>query len=355
MLDRATKKFHGDLGLWMQYLSICRQQKSYNKINQVLSNVLRMHPTKPEVWIYAASYYMEDQGDMVEARNYMQRGLRFCRNSKEMWTTYARLELLYISKIHARQKILGLTEEAPEKVIVEDANEEDADVIALPLLTAEDLNGSAHTAEDANKQLKALNVTPALSGAIPMAIFDAAMNQFLDEELGHRFFDLLLDFRDLPCASAIIDHVITFLKTSYGSSPFTLDCFIRQPIVSIPTSSTDFPQALGVTFARLKATLAEHSSTELLQRTVAWLFQALKDNPEEDIEQALLTILLRVLIIGQASKQLQPIDIVASLKGPLPSNPKVMSVCFQVWPDNHQLKESTNTKTGDETVLAIHD
>ena len=354
MLDRATKKFHGDLGLWMQYLSICRQQKSYNKINQVLSNVIRMHPTKPEVWIYAASYHMEDQGDIVEARNYMQRGLRFCRNSKEIWTTYARLELLYISKIRARQKILGLTEEAPEKAIVGDADEENADVITLPVLTAEELNGSGHNAEEADKQLKALNVTPALSGAIPIAIFDAAMNHFLDEELGQRFFDLALEFRDLPCLPTILNHIVTFLKTSYASSPSTLNCFIRQPIVNIPTSSEEFPQALAITFARLKATLAEHTSTELLQRTVAWLFQALKDNQEENIEQALLAILSRVLIIGKASKQLQAADIVASFQDlPLP-NSKVMSVCFKVWPNNDQLKESANTKTGDEDTLAIH-
>ena len=106
---------------------------------------------------------------MIEARSYMQRGLRFCRDSEEMWLTYAKLELLYISKIHARQKVLGVRNKEGTNAPIEGDADEEADMIALPNLTAEDLNGNTEVAQEGTARLDKLSLSPALSGAIPIA------------------------------------------------------------------------------------------------------------------------------------------------------------------------------------------
>lgn len=108
VLDRATRKFPGDLSLWMQYLDFASKQKANKKLSQVLTNLLRLHPTKPAIWIYAASNALNVKDDLTEARSYMQRGLRFCKHSKDLWLEYAKLEMLYVSKIAARSRVLGL-------------------------------------------------------------------------------------------------------------------------------------------------------------------------------------------------------------------------------------------------------
>lgn len=51
ILDRAIKKFPGDVGLWMQYITFAQKQKSDKKVLQLVTSLLRLHPTKPELWI----------------------------------------------------------------------------------------------------------------------------------------------------------------------------------------------------------------------------------------------------------------------------------------------------------------
>ena len=38
----------------------------------------------------------------------MQQGLRMCPDHESMWAEYFRLELLYVHKLRARRKVLGL-------------------------------------------------------------------------------------------------------------------------------------------------------------------------------------------------------------------------------------------------------
>src|SRR3954454_5830774 len=58
ILDRGTRKFPGDIGLWMQSIEYARKQKAHKKLSQIFTNVLRLHPTKPDLWIYAAQFAM---------------------------------------------------------------------------------------------------------------------------------------------------------------------------------------------------------------------------------------------------------------------------------------------------------
>jgi U3 small nucleolar RNA-associated protein 6 len=269
ILDRATRKFHGDIGLWVQYLEYARKQKAHKKLSQIFSDVLRLHPANVELWIYAAKYAVDDHADMTLARSYMQRGLRFCKSAKNLWIQYARLEIIYITKIAARRRILGLDMSHEGPVPDNPIDEPNADVIVLPQITAEDINPSLDEDEADQDKLQNLHAVPALSGAIPMAIFDAAMKQFNDDAgLGREFFDMVLQFEDVPCLSKVIDHIVARLLATSPGSYHAQICSIKAPTAGIKLTSPSFPRAFTAALNRLKQYPLEG---DLAQAVAEWM------------------------------------------------------------------------------------
>lgn len=306
VLERATRKFPGDMGLWMQYVDFARKQKSNKKLSEILTRVLRMHPTKPELWIYAANYALEDRSDINEARSYMQRGLRFCKQSKHLWSEYAKLEMIYIARTVARGRDLSENEDLSKKDISPNNDEQNANVIALPSITPLQNNSNPGPEFVDQEILKSLGATPILSGAIPMAIFDGAMNHFAgDATLGETYFDMVVEFQDLPCASRVLQHIIDCLLTAAPTDPAALICYIRQPVIGIQTLSSDFPGALGVSLDRLKSAMTlvtssratnenPSSQSPLSRRAVEWILRFVVEDLDPDICKA-ISITLRKL------------------------------------------------------------
>ena len=292
----------------MQYADFARKQKSHKKMSQILTNALRLLPTKPSLWIYAANYAIESQGDMTEARSYMQRGLRFCKRSEVLWLEYAKLELMYIAKIFARRSILGLDEEdgyLESQNAVDDPN---ADKVALPVITAEDFNPTLHISYPVDQNaIRNLETSPTLSGAIPIAIFDAAMEEFKDDLLGEKFFDLVATAQSIPCSSMILRHITERLTTSHPTSSGTLSCFIREPTIGTEPTSLLFPEVLEVAFNRFKSSTGVanlHSGSNILPKTLLdvihklldWLLSMIAvDDLDPDINIVLSTMLKRML------------------------------------------------------------
>ena len=285
ILDRSTRKFHGDLGLWMQYLEYARSQRANKKLNKLLTEVLRMHPTKAEVWIYAARYAVDVQADVPAARNYMQRGLRFCSKSRAMYLEYARLEMGYVAKINARRAILGIepeknnTTKAVHEEAVEEIQNEDreADMITLPMLSAEDL---APQTEDDDEDIRMTNLsandpalTPAMTGAIPLAIFDAAMKKFASPpNLAEKFFDTFAIFSRVSFLSGMLEHVVDKMLEVAPSSPSTLSCSSRMPLIGLTTDDPAFPMALGKVLKEIRSSLEKTSDRPMLaQKLLNWL------------------------------------------------------------------------------------
>lgn len=309
VLERATRKFHGDVGLWMQYVGFARQQKASKKVSQILTSVLRLHPTRPELWIYAASYAIDERGDMTEARSYMQRGLRFCKHSKNLWIEYAKLEMIYMAKIAARRQILGLNEERSDIKSTPKINLTLADIVPLPALTASDMDPSERPEDVVDQDaLQKLSATPALSGAIPMAIFDAAMKQFEgDAGIGEEIFDMVAGFQGVPCVHKIRHHIVDVLLAKAPLDPVALTCFIREPVIGIEVLSVAFPGALSTALDRLRTTLQEtlpflgSSITAgprivLSSRIVNWILPFLDvQDLDQDIRKVLMATLKKLL------------------------------------------------------------
>ncbi|OCL04866.1 hypothetical protein AOQ84DRAFT_300011 [Glonium stellatum] len=271
ILSRATRKFHGDVGLWMQYIEFARKEKAYKRLSEILTSVLRLHPTKPELWIYAARYSMETQADITNARSYMQRGLRFCKNSKLLWLEYGKLEMIYIAKISERSRILGLHSYRPEEKRDEDHH---SDMITLPDITAEDVNPSL-TKDDAVDEVALQNLAsaPVLTGAIPVAIFDAAMKQFEnDSKVAEQFFNIFAEFGSLPCIQNILEHVVEHLQTS-PNTVIAVVCSFRKPLIGVDQNSPNFPRALGLSLDSLNSSLQRYPNIkgEIASLAIRWM------------------------------------------------------------------------------------
>lgn len=290
ILDRATRKFHGDINLWIQYIEYARKQKAHKKLAIVFTDALRFHPTNADLWIYAAKAFLDDHADMSQARSYMQRGLRFCKSARVLWIQYAKLELIYIAKLVARQRILGLDDASQKFRPAEEAglDDADADMIALPQITAEDINPTDGEDVEVDEAVQNLNSTPALSGAIPLAIFDAAMKNFSnDDRFGFEFYNMATEFHEAPCVGKILKHVVDTMQTHKPASFRTRICYIKLPTSGISVTSPEFPPALGTSLGRLKE--SQPLSGDLAQEVVNWL-QPLTE--QEDLDPALKTVLV---------------------------------------------------------------
>ena len=330
----------------MLYLDVAKRQKAFSKVAEIFTNLVRLHPAKPDVWILAANYAIEEHGDMTEARSYMQRGLRFCKTSEKLWLSYARLELIVISKIVARQQILGLrdlkgSQEKPE--IIDDPN---ADTIALPAVTQNDINPELKDGDVNEDALRALEATPALSGAIPIAVFDTAANQFQSAEFARHFFNLVSDFGSIPCCARIVQHILEWLNSTAPNDAVTLDCWIREPLTGVSERTAAFPEALGSAFVRLKSSLDDHPSPELVQKTVFWILSYFKHDLDQSVKAALQALLLRTLTkyTSIADKSTDPsgnfsASMLESASGDAAEAIReVLPWALEVWPANERLR-----------------
>lgn len=245
VFDRGTKKHPGDVGLWLQYIDYAKKQQSHKKLSHVFTTVLRLHPTRPELWIYAAQFAMEENGDITEARGYMQRGLRFNKNKKVLWLQYLRLEMSYIAKLQARREILGIEAPADETARPDKEPSE---------LTAEDVVPETAADEASTRALQTLADTPAQGGAIPIAIFDAAMNQFNhDAGLLESMLYMLEDYGHLRATEVVLKHVRKEALVHNSRHWVLAACDIWMPVIGIQPSSADFPAAFRLSLKTLRA------------------------------------------------------------------------------------------------------
>jgi len=308
VLERATWKHKGDEGLWQMYIDYARKEKAYKRLEKMWTEVLRLHPAKPRWWVQAAQCALDVDADMTTARSYMQRGLRFNEKSKVMWVEYARLEMLYIAKIAGRRRVLGLDEDRSVQNSMRTLEEKTSsgDIIALPSVTAEDINPSLQENDAVDDgALQNLAATPALSGAIPIAIFEAAMDKFHDEpSLGALFFDAFIKFDQVPCVRKVLQHVLDRLESTSATSVATMTCGFKLPVVAVAPRSAEFPARLGQSLQRIKLALQQspQSRSSIAEEAVLWLLQFAR---EDDMDQGVRKVVF--VSLRQYIKALAPV------------------------------------------------
>nr|OQO20960.1 hypothetical protein B0A51_10236 [Rachicladosporium sp. CCFEE 5018] len=291
IFERGVKKFPGEKGLWTEYITFCTQARANKKLAKVFTAVLRLRPRDWGMWVRAAKYYAEVQGDMGTSRSYLQRGLRFCPEERRLWIEYARLETGYLGKLAARRRILGL--EGREEKEAED--QESEDVIALPEISAEDMQGDEMKGVeevDVNALVR-LKDAPAYTGAIPMAIFDAGMKQFGDDAgFATDFFEQVAMYASVPAAKTVLEHIYSRTQSAGQDTAELVVCEATLQTFGIEVVSAEFPAALSTSLAILKRGVAQLSESEhirLGERAMQYLATFLEHNDQldEGVQQVL--------------------------------------------------------------------
>jgi len=228
IFERATRKFPGDMDLWTRYLDYARDQTAHKRVGKIFTTVLRLHPTNAELWIQAARHASQD--DVPAARSYLQRGIRFCPKERRLWLELMSLEMLFIAKTTEKLRMLGANGQA-----------------------------DATKGESATNALSAMASTPALTGGIPIAVFDAAMKEFNnDVVLAEDMFDLVAEFSSLDICSRILRHVLKFLDERARSN----GCSFKFTLLGVDPLSVEYPTALRTSIQSYRSFLASTSDAD---------------------------------------------------------------------------------------------
>ncbi|CAI9092598.1 OLC1v1027882C1 [Oldenlandia corymbosa var. corymbosa] len=234
----ATTRFKGDIQLWFQYLEFCRQKRN-GRMKKALAQVIRFHPKVPGVWIYAAAWEFDHNLNAAAARALMQRGLRACPNSEDLWVEYLRMELTYLNKLKARKVALGeddgtLVRNAKDNAEMQWRNENGELFMGL-----DDKNADEKSNEDVDLLRKqGLSIFQTIySGAI-----EAHPSSF---GLRIRFLEIL-DATDLAQSDSMRDEILADLQRDFSKEPEYWDWLARREIADLKKSVEVYEEGLRV-------------------------------------------------------------------------------------------------------------
>ena len=85
LYERMLRKFKGRVDLWMQYIEFSKRSDSTKVLGRAFAQALQLHPREPRIWIAAASWEFETNGNANAARVLMQVSgdIRGCRRYNE--------------------------------------------------------------------------------------------------------------------------------------------------------------------------------------------------------------------------------------------------------------------------------
>ncbi|KAA8910712.1 U3 small nucleolar RNA-associated protein 6-domain-containing protein [Sphaerosporella brunnea] len=308
ILDRATRKFPGEIPLWMQYIEFAKREKANGVLAKTLAAALKLHPAKPALWIYAARHAVEHNSDITEGRSYMQRGLRFCKRSKELWREYAKLEMVFVAKVFLRRKVLGIDQ--PKKSADQMDEDEDENMWKLPEITGEDFETAKNDKSLDTIALENADTNPALNGALAIAIFDQAMKEIpRNVDFAAEFYDLFAQFHQLKCYARLQEHVVRYCLEVAPKNAKALWLGIELPLRDVETSDPVFPGRLSTALAGMAAAVAEtDAKSELYLFFASYFTQLLKDSPEldEGIRKAITASLVKYYKAAEKEGETSP-------------------------------------------------
>ena len=130
-----------------------------------------------------------------------------------------------------------------------------------------------------------------LTGAIPIAVFDAAMQQFKDAALAERFFTMFAGFEQLPCLKRILQHVADYLNQNAPQSAQRIACNFRLRMLNIHPTSPEFPLAFAEAL-ELLASASESQKSHIAEVVIRQVLSFLLVDDAENIEATIRKVLL---------------------------------------------------------------
>ncbi|KAL2137905.1 hypothetical protein VTI28DRAFT_7852 [Corynascus sepedonium] len=309
IFERAVLKHPGSVALWRAYLDFAGgEAKASKRWRRVCTRALRLHPTDAGLWALAGRRAAQS-GDMERARAHFLRGCRFCTGEASLWVEYARCEMEWLARVEAKKAGKGVrsgvntmeaikaTEAVQEGDVLlledDDDDDESGDEGALMLPDPDAAQGQGKKArpevfdEEATRKMEQ---SPALSGAIPMAIFDIAKKQpFFGPAAAETFFDVFAGFTTVSSQQRIVQHVLSAMEESFPNHPCTCSCQIRQSLIGVDIMTAAFPKALRESLSRLKGGMEKTEDRKMLAgKIVVWIDGILET---EGLDAAIRTVL----------------------------------------------------------------
>ncbi|KAK4034251.1 U3 small nucleolar RNA-associated protein 6-domain-containing protein [Parachaetomium inaequale] len=307
IFERAVLKHPGCVPLWRAYLDFAAQEaKATKRWRKICTRALRLHPTDAGLWALAGRRAAQ-AGDMERARAHFLRGCRFCTGEAALWVEYARCEMEWLARVEAKKGGKGVrkgvnameairaTEAVQEGDVMlfdeddEDGSDEEGGLV-LPDPDAQGQGKKAQPAVFDEEATRKMEQSPALSGAIPMAIFDIAKKQpFFGPAAAETFFDVFAGFGNVPSQERIVQHVLSAMEESFPNHACTCSCQIRQPLIGVDVLTAAFPKALRESLARLKGGMETTQDKKALAgKMVVWIDTILET---EGLDEAIKTVL----------------------------------------------------------------
>ena len=112
ILRNAIRQFPYDLKLWLAFFNYASRHSARKLVSFGLATSLRLNTSIAGLWAYAARWEFSKEANPFSARTVIQRGLRCCVETQELWREYFDLELKYLRFIRSRS--IGLRSVAAE-------------------------------------------------------------------------------------------------------------------------------------------------------------------------------------------------------------------------------------------------
>lgn len=303
IFERAVLKHPGCVPLWVAYLQFAAEAKASKRWRKIMTRALRLHPSNAGLWIMAGRRAAQN-GDMERARAHFLRGCRFCTSEATLWLEYARCEMDWLARVEAKKagngvrkgvnvmeaiKATETTDQSGDMIeFDDDSDEEEEDGLILP---DPDANGGKMKPKVFDEEAtKKLEQSPALNGAIPMAIFDIAKKQkFFGPAAVEGFFDVFARFTHVTCQERILQHVLATMDELYPNSPEACSCHIRQPLIGVGIQTAEFPKALRESLGRLRTAMEKTDDKKALAQKIAVWTQSVLNT--EGLDVAIKTVL----------------------------------------------------------------
>jgi U3 small nucleolar RNA-associated protein 6 len=267
-------------------------------LGRCLSRALQKHSSSAELWILAAQYEYEQNFNISGARNLLQLSLRLNPEKRKLWLEYAKLECLYILKIMERRRILGLDHTKEE--VTEDRGEFEGNEILLPTITQNELQTDVRFDPLLVSPLTDVTKNPALTGAIPMAVYSSAItSRFDDISLAAGFYDVFAPFHSkLSFIDSSLATVKNHLEEVFRGRGKTLVVQVKYHARGITPLDKRFPGALRemMKTASVVDTIPVREQKEFREGLKMYLEEVLQmDGLDESLEKVIKIFYERIV------------------------------------------------------------
>ena len=209
--------------------------------------------------------------------------------------------MIYITKGEGRKQILGLSD-INDSISREDHSHRNAseNMVVLPTVTAGEFETPSTIANKNGSTPKALNDDLVLSDAIPITIYNEAIQHFTgSDEFAMSFFDMVAEFDGLPCQHAVLNHVLETARSQTPQNALRARRFVQLPVLGVDIASPGFPKALESALSRIKPAIVElediSERLDLCRYLIQWfLFLVAAEALDDGIQKVLELTLTRL-------------------------------------------------------------